>query len=179
MRIPGTPFAEDARGVTFVEFALIAPVAMLLVAFVGVVGQGMEMAAKTTQVARTLGNLVSMQTGGLTSAELTCMLNAGAAIMSPWDPSTLTVTLSQVHVAGSAATVAWSRSTGTAARDPGSLILRAGASLPDNTDWIVAEVRYTFTPPFVSNSLMGPVPLTSTTWSPTRGAGAISIIPKS
>jgi Flp pilus assembly protein TadG len=94
---------QDQRGIAAVEFALILP--FMLTLYLGVVelSKGYMASQRMTLVARTLADLVAqqqqLQTGGTTNITDSIMSNifgASAAIMAPYSPTPLTMTVSQV-----------------------------------------------------------------------------------
>src|SRR5947209_1264754 len=94
---------RDQRGVAAIEFALVLP--FMLTLYLGVVelSKGYMASQRMTLVARTLADITAqqqqLQTGGTTNITDTIMSNifgASSAIMAPYDPTKLTMTVSQV-----------------------------------------------------------------------------------
>jgi len=105
-------FAVQTGGVAAVEFALILPI--LIVLFLGSVEltNGLTASRKMSQVASTVGDLVS-QYRTLDCATLTDIFKASSAIMTPYDDTSLVVSIAGVEFdSGGAATVDWSRTNG-------------------------------------------------------------------
>lgn len=105
-------FAAQTSGVAAVEFALILPI--LIVLFLGSVEltNGLTASRKTSQVASTVGDLVS-QYRTLECATLTDIFKASTAIMTPYDDTGLVISVAGVEFDdGGAATVDWSRTNG-------------------------------------------------------------------
>src|ERR1700759_3890032 len=110
-------FARDQHGVSAVEFAILLPL-MLTMYLGGVeISQAVSADRKTTLVAHTIGDLVA-QASNVTSADVTNVLNAGAAVAYPFSSSNLreTVTAVCINSAGNQATVLWSRTLNGTAR---------------------------------------------------------------
>ena len=116
-----------------VEFALVTPVAMAFIGLIVAMGQGMEAIGKASLTAKTVGNLVSMQTGSITKTNLTCILGAAGLVMTPLATTGLTVTVSEILVSstGAAGTVQWSQnSLGSTARAIGSTVTISRGNCP-------------------------------------------------
>src|SRR3954466_4564161 len=90
-------FVRDRKGVSAVEFALLLPLMLTLYIGGAEVSQAVSVSRKATLVARTVADL-SSQTSGITAAKMTNILDASAAVVSPFDASRLTVTVSQVKI---------------------------------------------------------------------------------
>jgi Flp pilus assembly protein TadG len=140
-------FARDQRGVSAVEFAILLPL-MLTMYLGGVeVSQAVSADRKTTLVAHTIGDLVA-QASNVTTADVTNVLNAGAAVAYPFSSSNLTETVTAVciNAAGTQATVLWSRTlngtarTGTVTSSIPSSLMVASTSL------IWGEATYAYRP---------------------------------
>ena len=75
-------FGRDGRGVSAVEFALIAPL-LVTIYFAGIeVTTAVAVDRKMTLVAHTVADLVA-QSSSITNSEMTDILNAAAAVSSP------------------------------------------------------------------------------------------------
>jgi Flp pilus assembly protein TadG len=95
----------DQRGIAAVEFALILP--FMLTLYLGIIelSKGYMASQRMTLVARTLADLTAqqqqLQTGGTTNVTDTLMsgiFGASKAIMAPYDPTKLTMTVSQIQL---------------------------------------------------------------------------------
>src|SRR5580765_1607794 len=87
----------DCRGIAAIEFAMIVP--LMLVLFFGTVefSTGLAIDRKVTVMARTLSDLTS-QNISVTTAQLTNFRNAGAGIMTPYDPVPVKSTITELYV---------------------------------------------------------------------------------
>jgi Flp pilus assembly protein TadG len=149
IRIPARlrRFATDQRGVSAVEFAILLPL-MLTMYLGGVeVSQAVSANRKTTLVAHTVGDLVA-QAPNVTTADVTNVLNAGAAVAYPYPSSNLGLTVTSVciNAAGTIATVAWSRTQNGTARTGVVTSLIPPALMVANTSLIWGEASYAFRP---------------------------------
>ena len=101
-------FARDHSGISAVEFALILP--MMLSIYLGTVelSQAVAVDRKVTLTSRTLADLAS-QVSSINNADMTNILNATAAVISPFDTTKLKVVVSAVNIDNNGnATIGWS-----------------------------------------------------------------------
>jgi Flp pilus assembly protein TadG len=139
-------FAGDAKGVSAVEFALVLPLMLTLYLGGAEVAQAISASRKITLVSRTVADLAS-QSASISETNMTNLLNASAAVVSPFSSSTLKVTVSQVKVdANGNATVDWSKSRNGTARAAGSSVTLPEALKVNNTWVIWSEAEYGYTP---------------------------------
>ena len=139
-------FARDRKGVSAVEFALLLPLMMTFYIGGAEVSQAVSVSRKATLVARTVADL-SSQTSGITAANMTNILDASAAVVSPFDASRLTVTVSQVKIdANSVATIDWSVTRNGTAHATGETITLPAGLVTANTYLIWSEVEYNYQP---------------------------------
>lgn len=100
---------RDRRGVSAVEFALIAPV--MITIYFGLIefSQGYMAERRASHVASMVADLVA-QSGGTNIADLESTFQIGDMIMRPFSADTLSIRVSSVTVdARGVATVEWSR----------------------------------------------------------------------
>lgn len=107
-------FAGACRGVAALEFALLAPVFILLYVGAGEVSQAVMTSRKVEALSRTLADLVSQQptsnqtssapapANATTQAILQTILGASTAIMAPSSLSSLKMTISAVDIVNNA-----------------------------------------------------------------------------
>lgn len=137
-------FGRDKRGVSAVEFALIAPLMVGMYLGCVEVSQGIAADRKVSLVAAALANLTA-HVSSISSTGMTNILDASSAIISPYDASKLKITISCISIdASKKATVKWSVTrNGTA--------LSGTPTLPDaltvaSTQLIFAQASYSYTP---------------------------------
>ena len=101
--------ARDCRGVSAVEFAIIAP--MLIVIFFGglVTTQAVAISRKVAITTRALADLTSQYTQ-MSSSDMTTVMNASTQIIAPYDATPLSIRISQIttNPVGLQAKVDWS-----------------------------------------------------------------------
>jgi Flp pilus assembly protein TadG len=142
-------FCADRRGISAVEFAMIAPLMITLYLGGVEVTQGVAISRKTTLVARTVADLVAQETD-VTDADRDDVLAASAAVATPYAISNLKVTVSSITIdATGKATVAWSEATANGtARPQGSVVTLDSALAVPNSSLIWGEVTYNYKPMF-------------------------------
>ena len=135
---------RDDRGVSAVEFALIAPLMISLYLGCVEISDGVSAQRKVTLIASTIANLTAQSTS-LATSDVSGILNASTAIIYPYGSSTLKMTVSCIAIdANKNATVKWSVTrNGTA--------LSGSATLPSalqvaNTQLVYAQVSYGYKP---------------------------------
>ncbi len=139
-------FARDTRGVSAVEFALVLPLMITLYVGTTEVSQAITASRKGTLVARTVGDLAS-QVSSISNASMNDILKASSAIVAPFSPVNLKVTVSCVTIdANGKATVSWSDTFQGAAHGKGSAVTLPPALNVANTSIIWTEVQYNYTP---------------------------------
>jgi len=151
--IPGAVrrFWRDARGVSAIEFALIAPL-MLLIYF-GLVEfcQGYMANRRASHTASIVADLVA-QSDATTTQDLTSVFAIGDMIMRPFPSSPLSIRVSSVTIdANGAARVDWSRGNNKAltARVKNSVVSDLPPGLIEKGEsLILGETEFKYTSPF-------------------------------
>jgi len=150
---------NDRSGLAAVEFAMIFPIMVVL--YFGVVEFSSAIAVdrKATQVARTLSDLTS-QSISVADADIKSFGEAAKAIMTPYPPSPLVSSITEVYIdsVSGIARVQWSKglaisatgdvSIATAApHNPGDVVtLPTSLVVAKGTFVIWSEVSYQYTP---------------------------------
>lgn len=110
---------RDRAGASAVEFALLLPVLLVLLAGLADLGHGLAVRRKVNQMASTAGEMISMQTAWV-SSDVSSILSGVSSILQPYDLDNLTILLCVVDVDKKGhATVAWSSAYGTTALSAG------------------------------------------------------------
>ncbi|NBB65220.1 pilus assembly protein [Pseudomonas sp. ODNR1LW] len=144
--------SNDERGVSAVEFALIAPVMILFYAGMVDLCQAYMALKRTNHVAAATADLASQSTV-LTAAEVDGVFQAGPSLMAPFDAGSLEQRISSVtRVSSTKYQVDWSRSSKSTGGLSGDLAV-ADADVPDDMledgeSVIIAEAAYTYESPF-------------------------------
>jgi len=137
---------RNQDGMSAVEFAMMLP--LLLTLYLGAVeiSQAVGVDRKVTLTSRTVADLASQSTS-LVSADMQNILNASAAVIAPFDPSQLKVTVSEVNIDNNGnATIGWSCTLGGSAHAVGSAVTLPSALKIANTSLIWGEAAYTYKP---------------------------------
>jgi Flp pilus assembly protein TadG len=137
-------FSGDRRGVSAVEFALLAPLMITMYVGCAEVSDGVSADRKVSLTAAALANL-SSQVTTISTTDMTNILDASSAIIAPYSTSHLTITLSCISIdANSRATVKWSVTRGGTARS-GSVTIPAALAVP-SSQLLFGEATYQYTP---------------------------------
>jgi len=136
-------FSRDRRGVSAVEFALVAP--MMIALYFGCVeiSDGVAADRKVSLTAAALANLVAQSTS-LSSTDMSNVLDASTAIIAPYSASNLKMTVSCLSIdANKNVTTKW-----TATRNGGTgMTLTVPTDLKvASTQLIFAQVSYAYKP---------------------------------
>jgi Flp pilus assembly protein TadG len=136
--------ARDKRGVSAVEFALLAPVMIGLYFGCAEIATGVGTDRKVSLVAAALANL-SAQTATIATADMTNILDASGAIITPYDATKLKMTITCIKIdANKVATVKWSVTrNGTA--NSGTITVPSALAVA-NSYLIFAQASYAYTP---------------------------------
>ena len=136
---------KDQDGMSAVEFALIAPL-MVLLYFGGIeLSFLMEADRRVTTVSSTIGDLTS-RAASLDTDEVGDIFAASNQLILPFDPNTAQLRISSlVADENGAVTVDWSEGCRIVARPPGSTVddLPNGI-VPESGSVIMAEVSYNY-----------------------------------
>jgi Flp pilus assembly protein TadG len=136
-------FAGDRRGVSAVEFALLAPLMITLYLGSVEVTDGVIADRKVTLTAAALANLTAQVTT-ISSSDMTNIMDASSAIVAPFSASKLKITVSCINIdANKVATVKWSV---TRSGTPRSGVVTIPAALAVPGQLILAEASYDYKP---------------------------------
>jgi Flp pilus assembly protein TadG len=151
----------DTRGVAAVEFALIAPIMVMM--FVGAVelSQVITVDRRVTQVASSAADLVARADKTISQTEITDIMRVGSYLLKPYTANPLQIVVRNVSSSPANATVtkqSWSCSyngtgqTQTCACSNTSFTLPANL-VTTNDSVVVAEVTYAYVP-LIFNTFM-------------------------
>jgi Flp pilus assembly protein TadG len=139
--------ALDERGVAAIEFALVAPVAILLYCGFAELTMAMMAERRAAHVASVVADLVTQSTQ-VSNTEVADIFNVGGAIMKPFDPSTLKLRVTSVTAdANGVPKMTWSQAHGMAAVPAGTVSGFPPNMLAANESLIMADVSYSYTSP--------------------------------
>ena len=139
---------HDTRGVSAVEFALLAPTIIMI--YFGLVefAQGYMAQKRTTHVASMVADLTA-QNASLNTGQITNIFGIGDKIMRPFSDADLSQRVTSVVRSGNTVTVVWSRATGDLTPLPknSAYTLPSLELLPDAEGLIVSESAFEYTSP--------------------------------
>jgi Flp pilus assembly protein TadG len=139
-------FVSDEQGQSAVEFAMLLPLMLTLYLGTVEVSQGVGIDRKVTLTTRTAADLAA-RVSSINNSDMTNLLNASTAVIAPYDPSKLKVTVSLVSIdANGQAKVAWSDTLGGTKRATGSTVTLPAALNIANSALVWSEVSYSYTP---------------------------------
>lgn len=137
-------FRDDRRGVSAVEFALIAPFMILLYLGSVEISLALSIDRKITSVSSALADLVA-QDDVITDDEISDILNAGSVIVAPFDPAPLEIRITSILMdAAGEVEVQWSDADGMSPYAEGSAISVPDGVLERNRSVIMVEVEYRY-----------------------------------
>lgn len=141
-------FRRDRRGVSAVEFALIAPVMVGMYLGAAELTQALTADRKITGVANAVADLVA-QDDFLTDNELNDIYAAAGAILAPFDDSTLSLRVTSVRMdADDNIFVDWSEGRGLSPHDDDSLPAMPDGLLAPMNSVVMVEAQYPYQGPF-------------------------------
>lgn len=164
----------DMRGVALIEFAMVAPV--LIILYIGgfQLMEATSVYRKVTTTARSLSDL-STQYISITDAELQSVLDASAQVMAPYATTSGTYRVSLIDVSSTGvATVAWSKSKNGTALTAGDAYALPAALKMNGVDIIVCDVNYTYQP-IAFFQLLGAIPFKDQIFMIPRGDNTVSM----
>lgn len=133
----------DERGVSAIEFAMLAPV--LIAFYMGMTEfcQGFMAQKRMGHVSAAVADLIA-QEETVTAATIDDIFDIGGLIMKPFPTASLHQRVSSVTRAGGVDRVDWSRGDGMTARSVGSTLTLPADLVDDGQSVIVAEVTYDY-----------------------------------
>ena len=135
-------FARDRRGVSAVEFALLAPIMVALYLGCVEVSDAVSADRKVSLTAAAVANLTA-QVATISTSDMTNILDASTAIISPYSASNLKITVSCLNIdANKTVTVKWSatRNGGVG----GTVTVPSALQVPGQL--IYSQVSYAYRP---------------------------------
>ena len=139
---------RDRRGVSAVEFALIAPAMVASYFGMAEITQALLAERKAAHAASAIGDLVS-QSSSVSSSDITDIFSIAATIMQPYSTTTLKMRVSSVTADGAGvAKVDWSSGSGLTALTSGSTVIDIpGGVISAGQSVVMSEVTYSYDSP--------------------------------
>jgi Flp pilus assembly protein TadG len=137
---------HDKRGVSAMEFALLAPIILLMYVGTAEMGNLLTVDRRVETVAATAADLTA-QVKQVSDSDLSDISDASKSILTPYDTTPLKIVLSSVVAdQNNNGKVAWSYSKTGSPRAVGSAYALPPGTTVANSSVIVAEVTYAFKP---------------------------------
>jgi Flp pilus assembly protein TadG len=139
---------SDERGAAAIEFALVAPVAVLLYCGFAELTMAMMAEQRAAHAASVMADLVA-QTPSVSSADITDIFNISGAIMNPFSATTMKIRITSVVAdASGVPRVSWSKGNGMTAMTSGAAVAGFPPTLLAVGDSVIqADVQYAYTSP--------------------------------
>ena len=168
-------FWRDRKGLSAIEFAILAPI-MISFYFGGVeISDVMTVDRRVTTVASATADIVAQATQ-IDNTDIQDVFTAASSIMQPYNGAGIQIVVSSVADNNGVATVLWSDGFQTTPRGVGSTVtLPSGLPTPGGSV-IMAEVTYVYDSPFADFYIINPV-LTDTFYLKPRRVLQIPRIP--
>ncbi|WP_372782242.1 TadE/TadG family type IV pilus assembly protein [Phenylobacterium sp.] len=165
---------SDERGVAAVEFALIAPIMILLYCGLAELSIAMMAERRAAHAASVVGDLVA-QSGQMSTTDLSDIYKVANSIMYPFPTATLKLRVTSVTAdVNAAAKVSWSQANGMTAFGKNTTVAGFPAGLLVAGDSVIqSDVQYTFTSP-LRYVLPNPMPFSNTYILKPRNGGAVA-----
>jgi Flp pilus assembly protein TadG len=146
--------ARDDRGIAAVEFAMIAPLMIVMIFGMIDVTMGVGVDRKVTMMAQAMSDLAS-RAPSTSDTEITNFFNIGRAMIAPYPTTDLTSRITQIYLdpgANGTGKVQWSKgdaplTAGSSVTVPAGLISKdSNNAVIANQYLILAEVNYVYKP---------------------------------
>jgi Flp pilus assembly protein TadG len=147
--------ARDRRGVSAVEFALVAPVLVIFYFGLAEFCQGYMAEKRMGHVTAMVADLTA-QEDEVTPSQISDFFAIGALIMKPYSAGPLKLRVSSVTKdANGVAKVDWSQGSGMTALEPGATVTVPADMIGANESLVVSEATYDYDSPV--DYLMAPI----------------------
>lgn len=139
-------FIRDRRAVTAVEFALVAPIGLVLLFGEYTLCDATSTKRKLTITSHTIVDLVA-RLPSVSASNMSAILNASGQIVSPYNMSNTSIIVAELTTdASGKTTVTWSQALNTTPLQAGlTMVLPSGMATP-NTSLIYSLATYKYTP---------------------------------
>lgn len=168
---------SDQRGLAAVEFALVAPIMVLLYCGLAEFTMAMMAERRAAHAASVVGDLVA-QTSQITGSQVNDVFTVANAIMSPFATAPLKLRITSVTADVNAVPrVTWSQGSGLGALTAGVQVSNVPANLLAAGDSVImADVQYAFTSP-IRITLPSAVNFSNTYFLRPRASTSVTLLP--
>jgi Flp pilus assembly protein TadG len=158
-------FRKDNKGLAAVEFALIAPVMILMFYGATELSSALDCNSRVSRVSATVADLVAQSTT-VSTTDTTNIFGAANAILYPYASANAKIVVTSLTSdASGKVTIGWSEAQNTTKRTSVPANIPANI-LPANASVIYAEITYAFTP--AASFFLGKIDLKSTFYAKPR-----------
>jgi len=142
-------FGRDRRGVSALEFSVLAPLLLALYLGSNEVTQGITIKRKVELTAHAVADLTSQQTS-INNADMANIFNAASAIIAPYNAANLTAVVSEISIdANGQGTVVWSSATSnSSALSAGQSVTVPSSLATPNSYLILGQAAYSYNPTY-------------------------------
>ena len=137
----------DQRGVSAVEFALIAPIMIFFYFGLAEFCQGYMAQKRMGHAAAMIGDLVSQSTTDVSAEQVEDIFAIGDLIMRPFTPDTLSLRITSVTREDDTVTVDWSMGRGMDALADGEEVTIPEDLLEEGESLVMSEATYEYDSP--------------------------------
>jgi len=170
-------FASNRRGAAAVEFALIAPILIAIMAGLVTITEGVMVQQRVSHINYAVGDLVTQQST-LSPGYVTNVFAIGSIIMAPMQASYVQRVTSVVVQSNGQATVSWSCGSNGFPGYPPGWVFSAPSGVLNTTvpgdSAIYSETIAYFNAPIVTSFLPAGFPFVDATWFKPRSGAAIA-----
>ena len=136
---------RDQRGVSAVEFALIAPVMIFFYFGLAEFCQGYMAQKRMGHAAAMVGDLVSQSTSDITAEQVDDMFAIGNLILKPFPATSLNLRVTSVtRQVDDTVKVDWSKGRGLSALAKGAVVTIPADLIEDGESIVISESNYTY-----------------------------------
>lgn len=169
-------FLRAKTGMAAVEFAMIAPILIVMAFGTIELAKGLDCHSKIASMATAAADITSQATE-IKNADMTNLFAASTAILYPNPTSSLKIVVSSVVDDGKGGNkVAWSDANNGAARSVNSSVSLPTGVLPSGGSVIMAEVSYVYVSP-LSVEISGPITIARTAYATPRLSSMVQRLP--
>lgn len=166
-------FFADRRAMAAIEFALLAPIALLLLVAFQVYCDALSVKRKLTIAAHSVSDLVARQSS-VTTANVAAYLNAAAQIAAPYPIANMSIVVSELTTDSSGNTiVTWSQALNATALTAGAKFAPPAGMAQNGASLIYTLVSYQYAP-IIGSTLIGNLTLKAGAYEPPRTSTAVS-----